>query len=106
SGGWRGHRRLDRRDGAPGGRRGLYTRVRTVKLATRDNGTSDGELLVVSDRGERALSAPGWPNLLTAITSWENAERDLGAIAALVAKGAGEPFDRGALRAPLPRTWQ
>jgi fumarylacetoacetate (FAA) hydrolase len=77
-----------------------------VRLATRDNGTPDGELLVVSDDGQRAVPAPGWPNLLAAISDWSSAERDLAALAAQIAEGAGDQLDNATLRAPLPRTWQ
>lgn len=77
-----------------------------MRLATRDNATPDGELLVVSDDGLRAAPHPGWPNLLSAITDWDAAERDLAALAGQLAEGAGEPLDPGSLRAPLPRTWQ
>ena len=77
-----------------------------MRLATRHDGTPDGELLVVSDDGKRALSVPGWPNLLTAITDWRGAEHDLAAATAQLASGGGEPFDEAGLRAALPRTWQ
>ncbi|MBO9669156.1 MAG: fumarylacetoacetate hydrolase family protein [Sphingobium sp.] len=78
-----------------------------MRLATRDNGTSDGELLVVALDGSRALPAgPRWPNLLAAIEHWEAAEADLGAIAAELEGGAGEAVDLATLRAPLPRSWQ
>jgi len=77
-----------------------------VKLATRDNGTLDGELLVVSDDGERAAPHPVWPNLLAAIEDWSTAERDLAALAREIANGGGNPLTGETLRAPLPRTWQ
>jgi fumarylacetoacetate (FAA) hydrolase len=78
-----------------------------MRLATRDNGTVDGELLVVNDRGARALSAgQRWPNLLAAMADWQTAEQDLREIAAHLAAGKGEAFDPVSLRAPLPRSWQ
>jgi fumarylacetoacetate (FAA) hydrolase len=77
-----------------------------VRLATRDNGTPDGELLVVSPDGSCALPASGWPNLLVAITDWAATERELAALADRLANGAGDPLDLSTLRAPLPRTWQ
>ena len=73
-----------------------------MRLATRDNGTPDGELLVVSNDGARAMPCPKWPNLLAAISAWEAAAPELAA----VADGAGDPLDAATLRAPLPRTWQ
>ena len=77
-----------------------------MRLATRHNGTPDGELLVVSDDGTRAAPHPAWPNLLAAITDWSAAEGDLAALAEQIAGGAGHPLDPESLRAPLPRTWQ
>jgi len=78
-----------------------------MRLATRDNGTPDGELLVVTPNGSRALPAgPRWANLLAAIGHWEAAEPDLHAIAAELQGGAGEALDPATLRAPLPRSWQ
>jgi fumarylacetoacetate (FAA) hydrolase len=77
-----------------------------MRLATRDTGTPDGELLVVSSDASRALPARNWPNLLAAITDWDAAEGELRVVAARIADGAGEPLDRSQLRAPLPRTWQ
>ena len=78
-----------------------------MRLATRHNGTPDGELVVVSSDGNRALStgAP-WPNLLSAIGDWAPAEAHLRAIAARVDAGEGEPLADAQLRAPLPRSWQ
>jgi len=77
-----------------------------MRLATRDNGTPDGEPLVVSADGMRALPLPGWPNLLTAISDWPAAEPELVKQARRLAAGAGAPLDQATLRAPLPRTWQ
>ncbi len=74
-----------------------------MRLATRDNGTPDGELVVVSIDGRRCAPAGSrWPNLLAAIEAWDEAEVDL--------RGAdaegGEPLDTAKLRAPMPRSWQ
>jgi len=77
-----------------------------VRLATRDNGTPDGQLLVVSGDGSLAASHPSWPNLLGALGNWSSAEPDLVALADQVAIGAGLPLNSAGLRAPLPRTWQ
>lgn len=77
-----------------------------MRLATRDNGTPDGELVVVSPDATRALPAPGWPSLLAALGDWTVAERELAALAERVTNGAGDPLEPGTLRAPLPRTWQ
>ena len=78
-----------------------------MRLATRDNGMPDGELVVVSDDGARCLVAgEKWPNLLAAITDWNNAEADLRALAARVQAGEGGVLASTTLRAPLPRSWQ
>ncbi len=77
-----------------------------MRLATRNNGTPDGELIVVSKDGLFSQPHPRWPNLLTAIAEWEAAEPDLSALADRVAAGAGDPLDLKSLHAPLPRTWQ
>jgi fumarylacetoacetate (FAA) hydrolase len=78
-----------------------------VKLATRDNGMPDGELILVSSEGSRALAAGGrFPNLLVALDDWPAAEAGLRAIAARLEVGEGETFDPAVLRAPLPRSWQ
>jgi fumarylacetoacetate (FAA) hydrolase len=78
-----------------------------VRLATRADGTPDGELVVVSRDGLRCLSAaPRWPNLLAAITRWDLAEAPLRALDARLAAGEGLALDSAELRAPLPRSWQ
>jgi fumarylacetoacetate (FAA) hydrolase len=74
-----------------------------VRLATRTNGSADGELVVVAGDGSHCVPAGGlWPNLLAAIEAWHQAEGDLLGLAG----SAGEPLDPAPLRAPLPRTWQ
>src|SRR5690606_8693551 len=80
----------------------------TMKLATRlQAGSPDGELLIVSADAKRALAAgPAWPNLLAALTQWQQAEPALRALAQQVEAGAGEVIDPATLRAPLPRSWQ
>ena len=78
-----------------------------MRLATRDNGTADGELLVIEADGSRALPAgPRWPTLLSAIEHWAAAEPELRAIAAQLEAGQCEALDLAGLRAPLPRSWQ
>lgn len=78
-----------------------------MRVATRAQGSPDGELLVVSQDGTRCLrAAPHWPNLLAAISNWGAAEPRLRTLDARVAAGEGERLDVNDLRAPLPRTWQ
>ncbi|WP_375196965.1 fumarylacetoacetate hydrolase family protein [Sphingobium sp.] len=78
-----------------------------MRFATRDNGTADGELLLVASDGSSALPlGPRWPSLLHAITQWPELMWDAASVAEKVARGEGEPLDPASLRAPLPRTWQ
>ncbi|WEK46314.1 MAG: fumarylacetoacetate hydrolase family protein [Candidatus Andeanibacterium colombiense] len=78
-----------------------------MRLATRLNGSSDGELVVVSGDGTRCVPAgEKWPNLLSAIADWNAAERDLRALAARAEAGEGEALAPATLCAPLPRSWQ
>jgi len=74
-----------------------------MRLATRRDGSPDGELIVVSADGTRCRSAgPDWPNLLAAIERWDVAEPELRALA----EALDEPLDPARLAAPLPRSWQ
>lgn len=78
-----------------------------MRFATRDNGTPDGELLLVSADAARCIPAGAdWPNLLSVIEHWEAALPALHAVDARLAAGEGEPIAAATLRAPLPRTWQ
>lgn len=78
-----------------------------MRLATRRDGSPDGELVVVSADGTRCRSAgPDWPNLLAAIERWDVAEPALRALAGTLDAGEGDPLDAATLAAPLPRSWQ
>lgn len=78
-----------------------------MRLATRDTGTPDGELVCVSADGTRYMPAgPEAPTLLAALERWNDVRPALHAVAACLAAGEGEPLDLATLRAPLPRTWQ
>ncbi|KPL67147.1 fumarylacetoacetate hydrolase [Erythrobacter sp. SG61-1L] len=78
-----------------------------MRLATRANGTPDGELVVVSPDAARCLPAgEKWPSLLAAIGMWSVAEHDLRTLATRLDAGEGEALDHATLRAPLPRSWQ
>lgn len=76
-----------------------------MRLATLANGTPDGQLIVVSADGARAL-AGAIPNMLAAITDWQTADPLLRALAARVDAGEGDAINHEMLRAPLPRSWQ
>lgn len=76
-------------------------------LATIDNGTADGQLVVVSrDRSRYLPSRGAAPNLLGAVEAWTRAEAELAALAARLDRGEGESIADATLRAPLPRSWQ
>ena len=78
-----------------------------MRLATRDNGTPDGELVVVSSDDKRCFAPDEeWPSLREAIECWNDAEPALRALAGQLDTGKGEPLDISKLRAPLPRSWQ
>jgi fumarylacetoacetate (FAA) hydrolase len=81
-----------------------------VKLATRNAGGPDGELMIVSRDLSRAISArDSVPNLQGAMESWTEVLPRLEAAARrLEADGseAGEAFDLYQCMAALPRAWQ
>ncbi|MGN8001081.1 fumarylacetoacetate hydrolase family protein [Sphingomonas sp. 22176] len=78
-----------------------------MRLATRDNATPDGELVIVSADGARCLSAGSLcPNLLSAVERWDQVRPALQGLDMRLAAGEGAPLDPATLRAPLPRTWQ
>lgn len=78
-----------------------------MRLATRSNGTPDGELIVVAADGERCLGPGGrWRNLREAVEHWAEAEPELLALAARLDAGQGEMLEQASLVAPLPRAWQ
>ena len=77
-----------------------------MRLATLRDGSPDGQLVVVAEDGARALLAgSAWPNLLTAIERWSEAEPALRDLASR-AEVEGATIDPSLLAAPLPRTWQ
>jgi len=62
-----------------------------MKLATRRDGSPDGELVVVSSDLRRAVSARGIArNLLSALESWQASEPRLRALAEALNRGAVE----------------
>jgi len=78
-----------------------------MRLATRVNGTPDGELIVVSADGARCLPAGGdVPNLLGAMGNWPSASATLMSLTNRLERGEGEPLNMRELHAPLPRSWQ
>lgn len=81
-----------------------------MKLATRRNGTPDGELLLVSRDTTRCAPAGALaPNLQSALERWTMVEPELQALARQLEVGAcpGEAaFEPSQALAPLPRAWQ
>ncbi|MEE4452996.1 fumarylacetoacetate hydrolase family protein [Novosphingobium resinovorum] len=71
-----------------------------MRLATLDDGTRDGRLVVVSADGGHYAAAP-FRTLQEALEDWEIAQPQLRAISSFA-----EPLDPPTLRAPLPRAWQ
>ncbi|MGQ2943218.1 MAG: fumarylacetoacetate hydrolase family protein [Blastomonas fulva] len=78
-----------------------------MKLATQDNGTPNGALVVVSADGTRFLGASDVAGTLqAALDGWATAEPALRALVDRLADGEGESASDLALAAPLPRAWQ
>lgn len=81
-----------------------------MKLATRRNGTRDGELVVVSRDLARCVVVPEIARTLqAALDAWDMAAPSLAAIAAELDASRmpdAEPFDPTSAMAPLPRAYQ
>lgn len=77
-----------------------------MKLATRRDGTRDGELVVVSADGTRCLAAPSIAKTLQqALDTWETSEPLLREVAEKVGT-SGDVLDVRSLHAPLPRAYE
>ncbi len=80
-----------------------------MKLATLENGTRDGRLVIVSRDLARCVSADAIaPSLQAALDAWPQLCPALEAVADRLERGTipGEPFDQARARAPLPRAYQ
>ncbi|MEO8303571.1 MAG: fumarylacetoacetate hydrolase family protein [Betaproteobacteria bacterium] len=81
-----------------------------MKLATRNNGTRDGELVLVSRDLARCVAVPEIARTLqAALDDWDRAAPALDAIAAELSAGRmydAVPFDATSAMAPLPRAYQ
>lgn len=78
-----------------------------MRLATRAKGPPDGQLILVSADGSRALPATGIAATLQyALEEWEGVQADLRRLDARLAAGEGEVLNATDLLAPLPRAWQ
>ncbi|QUX95000.1 fumarylacetoacetate hydrolase [Marinomonas sp. CT5] len=78
-----------------------------MKLATIDNGTRDGALVIVSCDGQSYLPAPEKiPTLQVALDNWSESEPILQAIFQQLKDGKGMSSASLNYLAPLPRAWQ
>lgn len=81
-----------------------------MKLATIENGTTDGELILVARDLRTAVSAGGIArNLLGAMQAWEDVIGELEGLSRALNDGRAKgtiQFDPRQCRAPLPRTFQ
>lgn len=81
-----------------------------MKLATLDDGTRDGRLIVVSRDGSRYIEAvDAAPTLQAALDDWANVRAELEAIATAIdafKNRDGHPLDVTKLRSPLPRAYE
>src|SRR6478736_4038810 len=80
-----------------------------MRLATRDDGTRDGELVVVRSDGAACTSARSVaPHLQAALDDWARTEPLLRALASDLERGSApaELLAEARLRAPLPRAYE
>lgn len=78
-----------------------------MKLATLDNGTPDGLLVVVSSDGTRFLASPNIARTLQgALENWAAILPGLAALSEQLEAGQGDPVAAREICAPLPRSWQ
>lgn len=77
-----------------------------MKLATRDNGTADGRLIVVSRDASRYDDAAAAETLQQALENWTSVEAALREQAETIEAGGGLPLEPAAIMSPLPRAWQ
>lgn len=80
-----------------------------MKLATLDNGTRDGQLLLISQDNQRYIDASDIaPNLQSALDSWDDVVALLAQRSEKLQTGQhiGEPVDVTKLRSPLPRAYE
>ena len=80
-----------------------------MKLATLNDGTRDGQLVVVSRDLARCVPAADIaPTLQAALDEWEHLAPQLKALAGGLDSDSatGQPFDQAAAHSPLPRAYQ
>lgn len=80
-----------------------------MKLASLENGTRDGSLVIVTGDLSRCVCVSGTaPTLQQALDNWAEISPELARHAALLEReqDMGEPFDQSCCRSPLPRAYQ
>ena len=78
-----------------------------MKLATIDNASRDGELIVVSRDNQRFLSAEGIASSLqVALDHWNDVSSGLSELSAKLDRGGGQPITEARLLSPLPRAYE
>lgn len=77
-----------------------------MKLATINNKTPDGRLVIVSRDLTRYSPARAANTLQEALENWDEISPKLEEEFAALQIGGGEPFDQALAMAPLPRAWQ
>ena len=80
-----------------------------MKLASRENGSRDGQLMVVDRTGTRMSPAgSSWPNLQSALDEWDRARPDLEAIYERLnhTEGFGTAIAETIFKAPLARAYE
>ena len=80
-----------------------------MKLATLDDGSRDGQLVIVTRDLTRCMPVPDIaPTLQAALDDWAKTAPQLAALAADLeaGRGSGMPFDQKAAHSPLPRAYQ
>lgn len=78
-----------------------------MKLATIDNDSRDGKLVVVSRDNQRFLPANDIASSLqVALDHWDNASSGLSKLSARLDQGDGQPITEVKLLSPLPRAYE
>lgn len=77
-----------------------------MKLATINNCSRDGVLVVVSNDGSRYLKAECAAMLQEAVESWQDCVAELQQLQVRLDNGDGESASLDLFAAPLPRAWQ
>jgi fumarylacetoacetate (FAA) hydrolase len=79
-----------------------------MRLATLDNQTRDGKLIVIASSGETFASAESVaPTLQAALDNWDEVAPELERLSAQLERGQqAQPLDPNQLLAPLPRAYE